>query len=334
MTTRNICLAAAAAAMVALAPSVARADDTTITTTSTTTTTFVPINIVTIDPAPTGPNGEQIDYSILATRNFDYVDLNQARVEGFSNHDIAVMAKIADRADVPFTDVKHLALDGMSYPAIAERYGLRQSDVWDVDRYERRIAMYKVAYRTTGEYAVRQLVAASREEYNTGTTYDVAPGSDLADFVSNSPNLTMFARALRQARLMKVLNGPGQFTVFAPTDAAFAKLSPDQINALMGNRDELVKVLDYCIIPQRIAAADAMAMTSPTSPATLEGDPLQVTSSSGNVYINGATVVKADNFASNGVIHEIDTVLMPPSVSTVTTSTTSTTTTVQPAPAP
>lgn len=322
MTTRNICLATAAAALVALAPSVARAQATV--TTTTTTTEFVPINIVTIDPAPTMPNGEPIDYTVLANPHFDYVDFNQARREGFSHHDIAVMAKISEKADVPFTDVKQLALSGMTYPRIADHYGLSLEDVWRVRDYEDRIAMYDAAYHTTGEFAERQLVAAYRAEYSNGGTYDVSPDASLSDIVNSSPDLTMFARALRHARMMKVLNGPGPYTVFAPTDAAFSKLSSDQINALMNNRDELVKVLDYCIIPQRIDAAAAMAMNSPTSPSTLEGDPLQVTTTSGTLYIDGATVVKPDVLADNGVLHEIDTVILPPSVTSITTTTTNT----------
>jgi uncharacterized surface protein with fasciclin (FAS1) repeats len=316
MTTRSICLATAAAAMIALAPAVARAQ-TTVTTTTTTTTEFVPINIVTIDPAPTLPNGEPIDYTVLANPHFDFVDFNQARREGFSHHDIAVMAKISEKADVPFSDVKQLALNGMAYPTIADHYGLTLSDVWHTRDYEDRIAMYDAAYHTTGEFAVRNLVAAYRAEYSNGGTYDVSPNASLSDIVNSSPDLTMFARALRHARIMKILSGPGPYTVFAPTDTAFAKLSSNQINALMNNRDELVKVLDYCIIPQRIDAAEAIAMTSPTSPATLEGDSLQVTNTSGVVYINGATVTKADVLGDNGVIHEVDTVLLPPSVTSI-----------------
>lgn len=336
MTTRTLSMAAAVAAMLAFAPMVARADDTATTTTSTTTTTtqFVPIDIVTINPPPMGPNGERIDYSVLTTRNFDYVDLSQAKAEGFSDHDIAVMAKISDKAGVPFSDIKQLALDGMAYPTIADKFGLNTPDVWKVDDYERRVSMYKVAYENTGDMAVRNLVAASQQEYiaptttayttTTQTTTTSSAGSNLADYVNNAPELTMFARALRQAHLMKVLNGGGQFTVFAPTDSAFAKLSTDQINSLMNNSDALIKVLDYHIIPQRIDAAQALAMSSPTSPSTLEGDPLQVTNTSGSVYVNGASVVKSDVNTSNGVLHEIDTVLMPPTLSTITNSSTTT----------
>lgn len=341
MTKLNIGLAAAAAAMVALAPSVARAqdnsvnttttDNSTTTTTTTTTTEFVPINIPTIAPPPMGPNGEPIDYTVLAGKRYTYTDLAQARAEGFSWHDIAVIAKISDKSGMPFEYIKHLALEGESFPTIAFRFNLSLVDVLHARDYEIQVAEYRDAYRTTGSYEVHELVEASREEMvNTPGRYNYmsdngGPNADLAGLVSSRPELSMFNRALRRARLMKILNGPGPLTIFAPTDAAFAKLSNDQINAMMRDRSQLVKILDYDIIPQSISAAQAMAMTSPTSPATLEGDPLQVTTSNGTVMVNGATVTTADLDASNGVLHEIDTVILPPSVMTVTTTTTTTT---------
>jgi uncharacterized surface protein with fasciclin (FAS1) repeats len=346
MNVRNMGLVAAAAAMIALAPSMTRAQDnsvnttnsgtsTTTTTTSTTETTteFVPINIPNIAPPPTGPNGEPINYTVLAGKSYDYMDLNQARAEGFSDHDIAVIAKIADKSGMPFNAIKHMALDGQAYPTIADRYNLRLADVLDANDYESQIADYRVAYETTGENAVRNLVAAYQEQYgtptyNTTTTTVISPNSNLADVVNSAPELTMFARALRTAGMMNVLNGPGPLTIFAPTDAAFSKLSSDQINALMGNRDELVKILDYAIIPQRIPASQFSTMTSPTSPATLEGNTLQLTTSgANNLMVNGANIVKPDLLASNGIIDEVDTVLLPPSVTTITTTTTNSTTT-------
>jgi uncharacterized surface protein with fasciclin (FAS1) repeats len=342
MNKRNMCLIAAAAAMVALAPSAVRADETaTTTTTSTTTTTeFVPINIPTIAPPPTGPNGEPINYTVLAGKNYDAVDLNQARAEGFNDHDIAVIAKIADKSGRSFGEVKQRVLSGQSFPSLAEEYNLRLADVLDASDYQAQIAEYRVAYDTTGENDVRNLVAASQEEMTTypTTTYSsttVSSNASLADIVNSTPELSMFARALRHARLMKVLNGSGPYTIFAPTDAAFSKLSSDQINALMNNRSELVKVLDYHIIPQSIDAAQASSWSSSTFPATLEGDPLSVTNSGGSWMVDGANIVKPDMLARNGVIHEIDTVLIPPSVTTITTTTTttnSTTTNVVPAP--
>jgi uncharacterized surface protein with fasciclin (FAS1) repeats len=340
MNKCNMGLIAVAAAMVALAPSIARAQDnsatTTTTSTTTTTTEFVPINIPTIAPAPTGPNGEPIDYTALAGKSWDYVDLNQARAEGFTWHDIAVMAKIADRAGVPFNLVKQQALSGRSYPTIAADYNLRLGDVLNAGDYRDKIDNYRLAYETTGSNSIRNLVAAYQEQYPVTTTTEYSttesPNSSLADVINSTPELSMFARAVRRARLMKILNGPGPYTVFAPTDSAFARLSSDQINALMNNRGTLVKVIDFAIVPQRIDAAEASGWTSSTLPTTLEGDPLSITTSGSAWMVSGANVVKPDMFARNGVIHEVDTVLLPPSVTTITTTTTTNSTYSVPAP--
>lgn len=322
MINRKLCFVTAAAAMVAFAPTGARAQTnaTTVTTstTSVTTTEFTPISIVTIAPVPTGPNGEPIDFTALSGKNYDYMDLNQARRAGFSWHEIAVIAKISDLAGISFDRVKHQVLEGRSFPSLADEYNLRLTDVWDARDYEHQIWEYRLAYENSGTNDIKQLVAASQQErYMTPGGYAVTVNGDLADLVNSSPDLTMFARLVRRARLMKVLNDPGPYTVFAPTDAAFSKLSSDQINALQHNRSDLAKIIDYCIIPQRIDSAAAMAMTAPTSPPTLEGDTLQVLTSNGNVTVNGASVVKADIFATNGVIHEVDTLLVPASEATI-----------------
>jgi uncharacterized surface protein with fasciclin (FAS1) repeats len=333
MNKRNMGLVAAAAAMVALAPSIARAQDnsaTTTTTSTTTTTTFVPINIPTIAPPPTGPNGEPIDFTILGTRSWDFLQLQQARAQGFSYHDIAVMAKISDRAGVPFGLVRQQALAGESFPTLAFRYNLRLADVLDARDYEDKIRDYRLAYENSGAGSERSLVAAYEEQYPSSASYETSPNASLADVINSTPELSMFARAVRRARLMKVLNGPGPYTVFAPTDAAFSRLSSDQINALMNNRSTLVKVIDFSIIPQRIDANQAAGWTSSTLPTTLEGDPLTITTSSGSWMVGGANIVKPDLFARNGVVQEVDTVLLPPSVTTITTTTTTNTTTVTP----
>jgi uncharacterized surface protein with fasciclin (FAS1) repeats len=266
-------------------------------------------------PPPLGPNGQPIDYSVLINSPFDYLDLNQARAEGFSDSQIASIAKIASEAGVPFNEVAQLALNGLAFPTISDKYGLRTFDYLDNGDMLNRIAVYRAAYDNTGANDVRNLVAASEQERMTtpyGTT--VVSNENIADFVNSSPDLTMFSRALRSARMMKVLRGPGPYTVFAPTDAAFAKLSTDQVNALMSDRNTLTKMLDYYIIPRRIDSTTALSMTAPASVTTLEGDALTVSSSNGMVMVNGADVVRPDNFATNGVVHEIDTVILPPTI--------------------
>jgi hypothetical protein len=158
-------LAAAAVAMTVIAPSMARADNSvTQVTTTTTTDTFTPIVIPMIADAPTGPNGAPIDYSLLLIRNFDYQDLCQAHAQGYSDRDIAVMAKIADRGGVPFADVDRLAQDGLTFAQIADRYGVLFGDIQYPRDYEDKVFAYKVAYENTGERAYRNMVLAEQQE--------------------------------------------------------------------------------------------------------------------------------------------------------------------------
>ncbi len=96
--------------------------------------------------------------------------------------------------------------------------------------------------------------------------------------------------------------------MFAPTDEAFAKLPPGTVEALLADKAKLTAILTYHVVPGRVTAADVGGLTTAT---TVQGGALAIDTSAG-VKINDATVVKADVMASNGVIHVIDTVLMPP----------------------
>ncbi len=156
---------------------------------------------------------------------------------------------------------------------------------------------------------------------NTTTTASGTSNQTITDTLAANGQFTQLTKALAAANLSDYLRGAGPFTLFAPTDAAFAKLPAGTVSALFANPANLSKVLQYHLLPGKISAAQAMAMTNPTTPPTIEGDTLQVTTSGGNVMVNGvATVTQPDIQASNGVIHAIDTVLMPPSMATNTTS--------------
>ncbi len=142
-----------------------------------------------------------------------------------------------------------------------------------------------------------------------------ARAADIVDTAVAAGQFKTLAAALKAAGLVQTLKGPGPFTVFAPTDAAFAKLPKGTVATLLkpANKAKLVKILTYHVIAGKaVTAADAMAMKSPTSPPTVEGATLSVRTVGGKVKINNATVVKADVKADNGIIHAIDTVLMPP----------------------
>ncbi|MEM8761269.1 MAG: fasciclin domain-containing protein, partial [Pseudomonadota bacterium] len=116
--------------------------------------------------------------------------------------------------------------------------------------------------------------------------------------------------AVQAAGLVETLKGEGPFTVFAPTDAAFAALPPGTVDNLLKpeNRDTLVSVLTYHVVAGKVMSGDIAGQT--LSAPTVQGSALDIDATNG-VQVNNATVVAADVEASNGVIHVIDTVLLP-----------------------
>ena len=129
---------------------------------------------------------------------------------------------------------------------------------------------------------------------------------DIVDTAVAAGSFKTLVTAVQAAGLVDTLKGEGPFTVFAPTDAAFAKIPKDQLNALLADKAMLTKVLTYHVVAGKVMAADVKAGMVPT----VAGQSIDVTTNYG-VKINDAKVVKTDIMASNGVIHVIDTVLMP-----------------------
>jgi len=150
------------------------------------------------------------------------------------------------------------------------------------------------------------LVAAS------GPAAATAPASqkDIVDTAVAAGSFQTLAAALQAAGLVETLKGPGPFTVFAPTDAAFAKLPAGTVESLLKpeNKARLTAILMYHVVPGRVLAAQVGGMTSAP---TANGQTLAITSDNGMVTVGGARVTKADILCSNGVIHVIDTVLLP-----------------------
>ena len=134
--------------------------------------------------------------------------------------------------------------------------------------------------------------------------------ADIVDTAVAAGSFTTLVTAVQAADLVDTLKGEGPFTMFAPTDEAFAKLPENAVEDLLKpeNKEQLVSVLTYHVVPGKIMAADAMKADSAT---TVQGADLAISTADGKVMINDATVVQADVKASNGVIHVIDTVLMP-----------------------
>ncbi len=134
------------------------------------------------------------------------------------------------------------------------------------------------------------------------------PG-DIVAVASEAKNLKTLVTAVKAADLVETLQGTGPFTVFAPTDAAFAKLPKDTLENLLKpeNKDKLVAILTYHVVPGKVQAADVKS----GEVKTVNGKKLDIKVTDGAVTVNGAKVVTTDIPASNGVIHLIDTVVMP-----------------------
>ncbi len=120
-------------------------------------------------------------------------------------------------------------------------------------------------------------------------------------------NFKTLAAALTAAGLIETLSGAGPFTVFAPTDEAFAKIPAETLEAVLADKEKLTAILTYHVVAGKVMAADVVGMHSAM---TLQGTDVKIDSSNG-VMINDAKVITADIECSNGVIHVIDTVLMP-----------------------
>lgn len=132
----------------------------------------------------------------------------------------------------------------------------------------------------------------------------------IAEIASSSESFETLTAALEAADLVTLLNGSDAYTVFAPTDEAFAALPDGTLEMLLKpeNRDQLVQILTYHVVPGQVLSTDL----SEGNVASAEGRPLAINLDPQGVFINGATVLQADIVASNGVIHVIDTVLLPP----------------------
>ena len=138
---------------------------------------------------------------------------------------------------------------------------------------------------------------------------------DIVQTAVGAGTFNTLVAAVKAAGLVETLQGKGPFTVFAPTDAAFAKLPAGTVESLLANPDKLAKILTFHVVPGKVMAADIVKAKG-AKPTTANGGKLDVVVRDGRVLVNGANVVTADVVASNGVIHVIDTVLIPAAPST------------------
>ncbi len=138
-----------------------------------------------------------------------------------------------------------------------------------------------------------------------GATFN-ALAQDIVQTAVQAGNFKTLVAAVQAAGLVDTLKGPGPFTVFAPTDEAFAKIPKATLDSLLADKAALTKVLTYHVVPGKVMAKDVAA----GKVKTVQGQELSV-ATSGGVKVDQSQVVATDVIASNGVIHAIDTVLMP-----------------------
>jgi len=133
-----------------------------------------------------------------------------------------------------------------------------------------------------------------------------AQAKDIVDIAVGAGTFKTLATALGAADLVPTLKGKGPFTVFAPTDEAFAKIPKADLDALLKDKKKLAAVLTYHVVPGKVMAANVKA----GKVKTVQGSEITITTT-GGVMVNNAKVIKTDIVADNGVIHVIDTVIMP-----------------------
>ena len=138
-------------------------------------------------------------------------------------------------------------------------------------------------------------------------SFFAAQAGDIVDTAVAAGNFNTLVEAIKAAGLVDTLKGPGPFTVFAPDDAAFAKIPKVKLDALLKDKAELAKILTYHVVSGKVMAADVKS----GKVKTVQGESLDIKVHNGKVKVNNANVIKADIVTDNGVIHVIDTVLMP-----------------------
>jgi len=155
----------------------------------------------------------------------------------------------------------------------------------------------------------RKLLAVAAASLFSLSAFANDHGKTVVDVAAGNPDFSTLVAAVKAAGLVDTLSGTGPFTVFAPTNAAFAKLPAGTVENLLKpeNKDQLTAILTYHVVAGEVKAADVVKLTTAT---TVNGKAVSIDASNG-VKINDATVTATDIDASNGVIHVIDTVIIP-----------------------
>ncbi len=148
---------------------------------------------------------------------------------------------------------------------------------------------------------------AFAEHHEKGANAEMAASGDIVAVAMGAGSFDTLVTALEAAGLVETLQGKGPFTVFAPTDEAFAKIPKSDLDALLADKEKLTAVLTYHVVQGRVMAADVAGLDSAM---TVQGQSIDI-QTAGGVTVDGAKVVQTDIMATNGVIHVIDTVILP-----------------------
>jgi len=243
---------------------------------------------------PAKMNGDDVYKTGWIFNNLDAREVKRFKSQGFNEADIKGAANIALRTGLPVEYVlSQYRISGYPLAQVAYSYGM------SLDNLNADIPGMGASYMAVVS--------------DTSMTSSASTGGDIASVAMSDPQFSTLVAAVKAADLVSAIQGAGPFTVFAPTNAAFEKLPAGTLDDLLKpeNKQKLRSVLLYHVVSGKIMAADVLAMSGPGTPKSLEGSTLTVTNVA-PVMVNNATVTATDIKASNGVIHVIDTVLMPP----------------------
>lgn len=272
--------------------------------------------------------------AMWAYRNVDAREVNRYHAEGFSDDEIKGAANIAMRTGGEVEYYLRLIREvGIPLATLASDSGLSTDQIRaDIPGYGvDTISVMTSPPTPASAPMIRTGMINSMTDSTVGTTSSAslpapippattAPAvttNSLVDVILGNPDFSTLASVVKAGDMTEMLQGPGPYTIFAPTNAAFAKLPAGTLDDWMKpeNKEKLRSVLQYHVLPGKIMAADIMAMSNPSMPRSAAGSTLNVKTTA-PLMVNDANVTATDIVASNGVIHVVDTVLMPPATDT------------------
>jgi len=171
-----------------------------------------------------------------------------------------------------------------------------------------KIARAVAALAVVGSVGTASIAVSGAQSTAPATTAPAA-SQNIVEIAASNPDFSTLVSAVTAAGLGSTLSGTGPFTVFAPTNEAFAKIPPAQLQAILADKAQLTKILTFHVIPAKVLAGD---LKKKQNVATVEGATVKIRKSKMGATIGDAKITQTDIPASNGVIHVIDTVLLPP----------------------